>query len=75
MDSTATERVVGRLESDVNTLKEDVKDLRAESKEQTTMLRTLTAHMERQKGSWKILTVEGSILAVLLTLLVEWFKK
>lgn len=50
MSNTSTERVVGRLEADVETLKEDVAELKVEQKEQTKMLRQLTAHHNRRKG-------------------------
>lgn len=51
MSDTSTERIVGRLEADVETLKDDVAELKVEQKEQTKMLRQLTAHHNRRKGA------------------------
>lgn len=50
MSNTSTERTVGRLEADVETLKDDVAEIKSDQKEQTKMLRQLIAHDNRRKG-------------------------
>lgn len=73
-DDTGTQRVVGRLESDVNTLKDDVKELKAEQREQTQMLRTLTNAHERQKGGMAMLLSAATAAGAIAGMIIAWFK-
>lgn len=60
MIDPSTERVVGRLEADVETLKDDVAEIKADQKEQTKMLRQLVAHHERRKGARAVIVTLAS---------------
>lgn len=62
-ESTSTERIVGRLESDVATLKDDVADIKADQKAQNSKLDQLLEFHHERRGAIRF----GKIMVTLLT--------
>lgn len=61
--TTSTERIVGRLEADVNTLKDDVADIKADQKAQNSKLDQLLEFHHERRGAIRF----GKIIVTLVT--------